>query len=129
MADAVEKWNREVCIGAAVTYVHDDNRVTLTKTRTAAELLSGHTAVVWLEDVRGCVALERVKEWAAPAQHIHKTIADSHTSLQRGRVWCLRCGQSRQVDSAECLRSGWPLCCGETMSIDSPEETKARRKT
>lgn len=33
----------------------------ITQTRTKAQLLGGHTAVVWLDDVRGCVALDRVK--------------------------------------------------------------------
>jgi hypothetical protein len=30
-------------------------------TRSEAELLGGHTAVVWLEGVRGCIALSHVK--------------------------------------------------------------------
>lgn len=55
-------------------------------------------------------------------------ITASHPSLLRGRVWCTRCGRSQAVDSAECLRKGWPRCCGATMSIDSPEERKAARK-
>lgn len=49
--------------------------------------------------------------------------ADSHPSLRRGRVWCRECGATQRVNSAECLRSGWPLCCGETMTIDQPKET------
>lgn len=31
-----------------------------TKTRSLAEILSGHSAVIWLEDVSGCYLLERV---------------------------------------------------------------------
>jgi len=50
----------------------------------------------------------------------------SSPQLARGKVWCHRCGSTRQVDSAQCLRTGWPKCCGETMSIDSPQE---RRQT
>jgi hydrogenase maturation factor HypF (carbamoyltransferase family) len=45
--------------------------------------------------------------------------------LARGRVWCLTCGATIHVDSASCLRKGWPKCCGYTMTIDSPEERKA----
>ncbi len=54
------------------------------------------------------------------------TIAESHPSLFRGRVFCSRCGKTRRVDPAECLHSGWPKCrCGGgTMPIDSPEEEK-----
>lgn len=45
-----------------------------------------------------------------------------HPKLDRGRVWCRRCGATKAVDSAACLRHGWPSCCGETMTIDSPSE-------
>ncbi len=51
-----------------------------------------------------------------------KTIVSRHPSLLRGMVWCKKCGKSLHVDSAKCLRKGWPKCCGETMTIDSPEE-------
>jgi hypothetical protein len=44
--------------------------------------------------------------------------------LQRGRVWCRKCGFTMTVDSALCLQIGWPKCHGETMTIDSPEEQK-----
>lgn len=46
----------------------------------------------------------------------------SHPSLTRGQVWCRTCGHTKRVDSAACLRSGWPKHCGYTMTIDSPEE-------
>lgn len=49
-------------------------------------------------------------------------LADPHPSLTRGQVWCPICGRTSKVDSAECLRSGWPKCCGYTMTIDSPDE-------
>ncbi len=50
------------------------------------------------------------------------TIVAKSPKLQRGIVWCKKCGRSIKVDSAECLRSGWPECHGETMTIDPPEE-------
>lgn len=46
--------------------------------------------------------------------------------LRRGEVWCRKCGAHDYVDSAWCLRQGWPVCCGETMTIDSPDERRAR---
>ena len=50
-------------------------------------------------------------------------MAESHPSLKRGMVWCRTCRRSQQVDSAECLRSGWPTCChGHTMTIDHPDD-------
>lgn len=60
---------------------------------------------------------------------LHEKMARSHPSLERGRVWCTECGASRRVDSAEAMRSGWPLCCGYTMTIDSPEERATRGET
>ena len=53
---------------------------------------------------------------------LHERIVSDVPQLSRGRVWCHSCGATMKVNSAECLRSGWPLCCGETMSIDSPDE-------
>jgi len=59
----------------------------------------------------------------------HETMAQAHKKLARGEVWCRYCGRRRYVDSAECLRVGWPKCCGYTMTIDSPEErVKATRE-
>lgn len=51
-----------------------------------------------------------------------KPILHGVSKLDRGVVWCHRCGNFEIVDVSHCFRSGWPLCCGETMSIDSPEE-------
>lgn len=58
---------------------------------------------------------------------IYAGMAESAPQLRRGRVWCHVCGNTKIVDSAECLRSGWPKCHG-TMSVDSPEERKLLRK-
>ena len=51
---------------------------------------------------------------------VYSEMADSHENLKRGMVWCRTCGKSMQVDSAHCLRHGWPKCCGCTMSLDAP---------
>ena len=53
---------------------------------------------------------------------LHDKLAKRTPKLQRGQVWCRKCGRTEKVDSAECLRTGWPRCCGETMTIDAPEE-------
>ena len=57
-------------------------------------------------------------------QALYDTIAASHPSLLAGIVWCGRCGKSRKVDAAKCLRSGWPRCCSTTMGLDQPKEVK-----
>ena len=53
---------------------------------------------------------------------LHEILAKSHPKLERGQVWCRKCGRTFKVDPAKCLRSGWPECCGETMTIDAPDE-------
>ena len=56
------------------------------------------------------------------AAGLHDVLAKCHPKLERGRVWGRGCGATPKVDSAECLRSGWPRCCGQTMTIDGPKE-------
>lgn len=48
---------------------------------------------------------------------LYKTMAESHPALIQGRVRCETCGNEKVVDSAACLRSGWPKCCGYTMTL------------
>ena len=55
-------------------------------------------------------------------KNLHENIVKHVPKLKRGQVWCRECGSTKKVDSAECLRSGWPLCCEYTMTIDSPNE-------
>lgn len=57
-----------------------------------------------------------------------KTVSDV-PQLRRGIVWCVTCGSSQRVDSANALRHGWPTCCGQTMTIDSPEERATRNNS
>lgn len=52
-----------------------------------------------------------------PHQVLYETIAKSHPSLLGGIVRCSRCGRSRKVDAAQCLRDGWPRCCSGTMGL------------
>jgi hypothetical protein len=49
---------------------------------------------------------------------LYETIAASHPSLLRGRVWCVKCGTFKDIEPARCLREGWPKCHGATMSIE-----------
>jgi hypothetical protein len=59
----VESWNDVYPVGTPVTrykLIHPLAEPVETKTRTAAEVLSGHSAVVWVEGHAGCVLLESV---------------------------------------------------------------------
>lgn len=54
----VAAFNRQIAVGDEVDYfaVIEDGVSQRYKTRSPAEVLSGHTAVVWLEGKSGCVA-------------------------------------------------------------------------
>lgn len=56
----VDLWNAKYQIGQEVDLLKDSGEVVRTKTRSAAEVLSGHTAVIWLDGVTGCYILDRV---------------------------------------------------------------------
>lgn len=53
-------FNARVPVGGKVRVAIDFQDPIETTTRSAAEVLSGHTAVVWLDGVRGCYALSHV---------------------------------------------------------------------
>jgi hypothetical protein len=57
---AVQKWNERHPVGIAVAVRLDNGMTRLTTTRSAAHVLSGHTAVVWLDGFSSCYLLERV---------------------------------------------------------------------
>lgn len=59
----VDAWNANHDVGELVKYwtFTREGEGKLARTRSRAEVLSGHTAVVWLEGVRGCVALSHVE--------------------------------------------------------------------
>jgi len=56
----VNAWNARVKVGDTISYVEVKGLTEPQKfkTKSEAEVLSGHTAVVWLEGKRGCVAVD-----------------------------------------------------------------------
>lgn len=58
---SVEQWNERHPVGSDVIVRLDSGKDLQTRTRSRAEILSGHTPVIWLEGVRGCYILERVR--------------------------------------------------------------------
>ena len=56
----VEDWNNAHEPGTAVTWKDDSGEIHNAKTRSYAEVLGGHTPVIWLTGMSGCYALERV---------------------------------------------------------------------
>ena len=55
-----DAWNKEHPVGIAVILTDDFQEKRLTNTKSEAEVLGGHTAVVWTE-LKGCYLLERIK--------------------------------------------------------------------
>jgi hypothetical protein len=56
---AVDAWIHP--IGTPVRVRKDDGSFVETRTRSMAEMLGGHSAVIWLEGISGCYLLDRVK--------------------------------------------------------------------
>lgn len=56
-----DAWNAEHVIGTHVVLTRDDNVQLRTRTRSEAQVLSGHSAVIWLDGVSGCYLLNRVR--------------------------------------------------------------------
>lgn len=61
------------------------------------------------------------RRFLGAASNLHEKIVDDVPQLKRGLVWCRTCRREQRVDSAECLRSGWPKCCGYTMIVNHPD--------
>jgi hypothetical protein len=55
-----DDWNRLFPVGAPVDLRKDNGEILRTVTRSNAEVLEGHSAVIWLKGVVGCYLLERV---------------------------------------------------------------------
>ncbi|EKE70870.1 hypothetical protein [Oceanibaculum indicum] len=57
---ACDIWNRHYPVGTPVTATKDKGEKVETVTRSAAEVMGGHTAVIWLEGISGAYLLSRV---------------------------------------------------------------------
>ena len=57
---ACDKFNAANQVGSAVTVQLDGGEVSETITTSEAQVLSGHSAVIWLKGISGCYLLDRV---------------------------------------------------------------------
>lgn len=57
---ACDKFNAANEVGAAVTVQLDGGETRATVTTSEAQVLSGHSAVIWLKGISGCYLLDRV---------------------------------------------------------------------
>lgn len=60
MQDKVDAFNKRHPVGSKVLVVKDLREKVETEVRFPAEVLSGHTPVVWLKGISGCYLLSRV---------------------------------------------------------------------
>lgn len=56
-----DDWNAKYPVGRAVMVEKDDGSIYTTRTRSRASVLSGHTAVIFVDGISGCYLLDRVK--------------------------------------------------------------------
>ena len=56
----VDRFNAAYPVGQRVNVQLDNGTSLATKTRSKAEILSGHSAVIWLDGIGGCYMLNRV---------------------------------------------------------------------
>ena len=55
-----DEFNRLYEVGKRVSVRKDGGAGVITNTRSKAEVLSGHSAVIWLDGISGCYLLDRV---------------------------------------------------------------------
>ena len=60
MQSKVDAFNKRNPVGTKVTVIKDLGEKVETEVRFPAEILSGHTPVVWLRGISGCYLLSRV---------------------------------------------------------------------
>lgn len=54
------RWNAANPVGTPVNVAQDDGNILQTVTQTGAQILNGHTAVIWVRGISGCYLLSRV---------------------------------------------------------------------
>jgi len=77
-----DDFNAQHPVGCSVDLLMDDRQVMRTITRSKAEVLEGHSAVIWLRGVAGCYLLDRV----TPVERADKT-ATIRQSIADGKGW------------------------------------------
>ena len=58
--EMVLQWNQTYPVGTPITVTKDNGDQLRTITRSSAQMLGGHTPVIWVKGIAGCYSLERV---------------------------------------------------------------------
>lgn len=62
MNEALVRAWKDVPVGTDVIVTMTDGTEKKTKTRSEAEMMGGHSAVIWLEGISGCYHLKKVRK-------------------------------------------------------------------
>jgi hypothetical protein len=62
-----DAFNARYPAGTPCSVRKDGGEAIITRTRSEAQVLSGHSAVIWLDDISGCYLLDRVSPIAGGA--------------------------------------------------------------
>lgn len=67
-----DAWNARHPVGRKVFVRKDNGEAFQTETRSMAQVLSGHTSVIWVGGMPGCYSLDRVHpQWRSTDQECH----------------------------------------------------------
>lgn len=81
-------WNEQHPVGTAVKYhpISGEENFRLRRTVSEAQVLSGHTSVVWLDSERGCVALDNCAPIEGSAPEGAATPGQHETNKTEGEI-------------------------------------------
>ena len=101
----IDAWNRENPPGTHVVVTKDDGTNYHAKTRSFAELLGGHTPVVWLVGRSGCVGLDRVAVGQCAAKPVAAIYC--YADFRNDRCPAKIEGNEYRTDLSACLVCGF----------------------
>ena len=125
-------WNEKHPIGTTVSYrpVVGASEHTVHRTRTRAQVLGGHTAVIWLEGKTGCIALDAIEALqddddgearglAAAEEALVGELLRAAQALREGRVIGVNVAVCAERIEVDFYRAGFDLDAKYSTPIDS----------
>lgn len=115
-----DEFNRSVSIGDPVYVTLDSGEKVFTRTRSAAQVLSGHTAVVFVDDISGAYLLARVRPASAePAEAGIRILIEAAQRIERTQLSAIE----TVLNAIFYLRTGrYPFYRAVNRQVDAQEE-------
>jgi hypothetical protein len=101
-----DKFNAAVRLRNEVAVKLDGGEILHTKTRSDAQVLSGHSPVIWLENVSGCYLLDRVTK-LTEEEKAHRAMIDANTIVVLSQTALILRDGNKQ--DGETLQSAYSL--------------------